>query len=154
MTEAARAILLDDLPAAEARALLERYVSGRAERLETFMAEVRRRGGPADSLDESIESLVPLWSWFLAEHRPRRWFGGPHRMPSSPTADAVMRAGDPPWWYDFHPQFAQEMGPYLARLVTGLAASAQGSTRRCHAAGGVPRERAKSCPIKQGIWWL
>ena len=121
MTEASRAILLDDLPAAEARAILERYVSGRAERLETFMAEVRRRGGPADRLDESIESLVPLWSWFLAEHRPRRWFGGPHRLPSSPTADAVMRAGDPPWWYDFHPQFAQEMGPYLARLVTGLA---------------------------------
>ena len=42
-------------------------------------------------------------------------------MPSSPIADAVMRAEDPPWWYDFHPQFAQELGPYLARLVTGLA---------------------------------
>ncbi len=42
-------------------------------------------------------------------------------MPSSPTADAVMRAEDPPWWYDHHPQFGQELGPYLARLVTGLA---------------------------------
>jgi hypothetical protein len=42
-------------------------------------------------------------------------------MPSSPIAEAVMRAQDPPWWYEFHPQFAQEMGPYLARLVTGLA---------------------------------
>lgn len=42
-------------------------------------------------------------------------------MPSSPTADAVMRSEDPPWWYDHHPQFAQELGPYLARLVTGLA---------------------------------
>lgn len=121
MTEAPRAIPLSELPAAEARGILERYVSGRAERLGAFMAEVRRRGGPADRLDESIESLEPLWTWFLAEHRPRRWFGGAQRMPSSPTADAAMRAGDPPWWYDFHPQFAQEMGPYLARLVTGLA---------------------------------
>lgn len=121
MTEAPRAILLSDLPAAEARAILERYVSGRAERLATFTAEVRRRRGPADLLDESIESLEPLWSWFLAEHRPKRWFGGPHRMPSSPVADAAMRAEDPPWWYDFHRQFGQELGPYLARLVTGLA---------------------------------
>lgn len=121
MTGAPRAIILSELPAAEARAILDRHVSGRAERLATFMAEVKRRGGPADRLDGSIESLEPLWSWFLAEHRPRRWFGGPHRMPSSPTADAVMRSGDSPWWYDFHPLFAQEMGPYLAGLVTGLA---------------------------------
>ena len=121
MTEAPRAIMLSDLPPGKARAIFEHYVSGRAERLAAFTAEVRRRGGPADRLDESIESLEPLWSWFLAEHRPRRWFGGPHRMPSSPAADAVMRAEDPPWWYDFHRQFAQEMGPYLARLVTGLA---------------------------------
>jgi hypothetical protein len=121
MNETPRAIALNELPAAEARGILERYVSGRAERLATFMAEVRRRGGPADRLDESIESLEPLWSWFLARHRPRRWFGGPHRMPSSPTADAVVRADDPPWWYDFHPQFAQELGPYLTRFVTGLA---------------------------------
>jgi hypothetical protein len=42
-------------------------------------------------------------------------------MPSSPIADAVMRAKDPPWWYEHHPQFGQELGPYLARLVTGLA---------------------------------
>lgn len=121
MTQAPRAVSLSELPAAEGRTIFERYVSGRAERLATFMAEVRRRGGPADRLDESIESLEPLWSWFLAEHRPRRWFGGPHRMPSSPTTDAVMRAEDPPWWYDHHPQFGRDFGPYLARLVTGLA---------------------------------
>ena len=121
MNQAPRAVSLSELPAAEARAIFERYVSGRAERLAAFVAEVRRRGGPADRLDESIESLEPVWSWFLAEHRPRRWFGGPHRMPSSPVADAVMRAEDPPWWYDRHPQFGRELGPYLARLVTGLA---------------------------------
>ena len=121
MTEAPRAITLSDLPAAEARAIFERYVSGRAERLATFVAEVRRRGGPAEQLDNSLESLDPLWRWFIAEHQPRRWFGGHDRLPSSPVPDQVMRAADPPWWYDFHPQFAQELGPYLARLVTGLA---------------------------------
>jgi hypothetical protein len=121
MTEAPKPIILSELPAAEARAIFNRYVAGQPERLEAFLAEVRRRGGPTDRLDYSIESLVPLWSWFLAEHRPRRWFGGPHRMPSSPIADAVMRAKDPPWWYDHHPQFGQELGPYLARFVTGLA---------------------------------
>lgn len=31
-----------------------------------------------------------------------------------------MRTQHPPWWYDFHPQFGQELGPYLARLATGL----------------------------------
>ena len=121
MTEAPRAIMLSELPAADARAIFDRFVSGRAERLAPFKAEVKRRGGPSDRLDESIDSLESLWSWFLAEHRPRRWFGGPHRMPPSPTADAAMRAENPPWWYDYHPPFAQEMGPYLARLVTGLA---------------------------------
>ena len=51
MTEAPRAIMPQRPPAAEARAIFERYVSGQAERLATFMAEVRRRGGPADRLD-------------------------------------------------------------------------------------------------------
>lgn len=116
-----QAIRLSELPAAEARAIFNDYVAGHAERLDAFVAEVRRRGGPADRLDRSLESLDPLWSWFIAEHQPRRWFGGSHRMPSSPVADEIMRAADPPWWYDFHPQFARELGPYLARLVTGLA---------------------------------
>jgi len=121
MTEAPRAISLSELPAAEARAIFDRFMSGQPERLAAFLGEVRRRGGPAERLGYSIDSLEPLWSWFIAEHRPRRWFGGPHRMPSSPIADAVMRSSDPPWWYDFHPQFGQELGPYVARLVTGLA---------------------------------
>jgi hypothetical protein len=115
------AIRLSELPAAEARAIFNGYVAGQPERLDAFLAEVLRRGGPAEQLDDSLESLDPLWSWFIAEHQPRRWFGGPHRLPSSPVPDEVMRATDPPWWYDFHPQFAQELGPYLARLVTGLA---------------------------------
>ena len=121
MTGPPLAIRLSELSAAEARAIFNGYVAGQPERLAGFLAEVLRRGGPAGQLDHTLESLDPLWSWFIAEHRPRRWFGGPHRMPSSPVPDEVMRAEDPPWWYDFHPQFARELGPYLARLVTGLA---------------------------------
>ena len=42
-------------------------------------------------------------------------------MPPSPVSDAAMRGADLPWWYEMHPQFGQEMGSYVARLVTGLA---------------------------------
>ena len=121
MTAAPRAIILRELPAREARAIFDGYVAGQPGRVAAFLAEVRRRGGPAEQLDYSLESLDPLWDWFIAEHRPRRWFGGAHRVPSSPTPDAIMRSADPPWWYDFHPPFGQELGPYLARLATGLA---------------------------------
>jgi hypothetical protein len=121
MTGPRQAIRLSELSAAEARAIFNDYVAGQPERIDEFLGEVRRRGGPAERLDYTLESLDPLWSWFIAEHQPRRWFGGPHRSPSTPVPDDVMRAADPPWWYDFHPQFAQELGPYLARLVTGLA---------------------------------
>jgi hypothetical protein len=121
MTGSSSAIHLSELPAAEARAIFDRFVAGQPDRLASFIAEVRRREGPAEALDFSLESLEPLWRWFLAEHRPRRWFGGPHRMPTSPVADATMRGASPPWWYDFHPQFAHELGPYVAQLVTGLS---------------------------------
>ena len=120
MTGPVHAIRLSELPASEARVIFNGYVAGQPERLAAFVAEVRRRGGPAE-LDYSLESLDPLWSWFIAEHRPRRWFAGPHRVPLSPVPDAVMRSADPPWWYEMHPPFGQELGPYLARLVTGLA---------------------------------
>lgn len=121
MTEARRPIILSELPPAEARAIFDRFMAGQPERLAEFIDEVRRRGGPVDQLDFSIESLEPLWTWFMAVHRPRRWLGGPHRMPWSPVSDADMRTEQPPWWYDHHPGFGQELGPYVARLVTGLA---------------------------------
>lgn len=121
MTDAPKPIILRELPAAEARAIFQRYIAGQPERLEAFLAEVRRRGGPAERLDFSLGSLDPLWSWFIAEHRPRRWLPGRYRMPPSPVSDAVMRSADPAWWYEMHPQFGQELGPYVARLVTGLA---------------------------------
>lgn len=147
MTEAPHAQILSELPAAEARAIFDRFVSGQPDRLAAFMAEVRRRGGPIERLDYSIESLEPLWGWFIAAHRPRRWFGGPHRKPRSPVADAVMRGADPPWWYDFHPQFAQELGPYVARLVTGLSEYLFACAQRAHpesrwALGKGPRSMA------------
>lgn len=118
---APKAIILGELPAAEARSIFQRYVDGQPERLEGFVAEVRRRGGPVDRLDYSLGSLDPLWSWFIAEHRPRGWLPGRYRVPSSPVPDAIMRSADPPWWYEMHPQFGQELGPYVAHLVTGLA---------------------------------
>ena len=121
MTEAPKPIILSELPAAEARAIFNRYVAGQPERLEAFLAEVRRRGGPAERLDYSLGSLDPLWSWFIAEHGSRRWLPGRDRMPASPVPDAVMSGADPPWWHEMHPQFGQELGPYVARLVTGLA---------------------------------
>jgi hypothetical protein len=121
MTGPPQAIRLSELPAAEARAIFDGYVAGQPQRLAAFLAEVRRRGGPAERLDYSLESLDPLWRWFITVHRPQRWFGGPHRMPSSPVPDEVMRSADPPWWYEMHPSFGQELGPYVARLVTGLA---------------------------------
>ena len=102
MTGPVHAIRLSELPASEARVIFNGYVAGQPERLAAFVAEVRRRGGPAE-LDYSLESLDPLWSWFIAEHRPRRWFAGPHRVPLSPVPDAVMRSADPPWWYEMHP---------------------------------------------------
>lgn len=117
MTVESRAILLGELPAADARAVFDRFLAARPQRLAAFLQEVERRRGPADRLDHSIASLEPLWLWFVEEHRPRRWFGGGHRMSSSPVADAVMRDADPPWWYAYHPQFAEALGPYLARLV-------------------------------------
>lgn len=91
MTQAQRPIILSELPPAEARAIFDRFMSSQPERLAEFLGEVRRRGGPVEQLDYSIESLEPLWTWFIAAHRPRRWFGGPHRMPSSPASDADMR---------------------------------------------------------------
>jgi len=121
MTQARRPIILSELPPAEARAIFDRFMSSQPERLAEFLGEVRRRGGPVEQLDYSIESLEPLWIWFIAAHRPRRWFGGPHRMPSSPASDADMSGARSPWWYDHHPGFGQELGPYVARLVTGLA---------------------------------
>jgi hypothetical protein len=110
---------LSELPSAEVRQVFDRFLAEQPERLAAFTAEVGRRGGPADQLDRSIESLEPLWAWFLGEHRPRR-FGGRRRQPRTPATDEQMRSQAPPWWYDFHPQFGQELGPYLARLATGL----------------------------------
>ncbi len=119
MTPASTAKRLGELPSAEASEVFDRFVAEQPGRLAALIAEVRRRGGPADQLDRSIESLEPLWTWFVAAHRARR-FGGRHRQPRSAATDERMRSQDPPWWYDFHPQFGQELGPYLARMVTGL----------------------------------
>lgn len=109
-----------DLTRAEAQAFFDEFVTGREARADAFVEEVRRLGGPAQRLDRSIESLEPLWRWMVRRlHRPwwARLLAG---RPSRPITDARMRAAGPPWWYEFHPTFGQQMGLEAARLATGL----------------------------------
>jgi hypothetical protein len=104
--------LFSSLTKREAEALLATYLAGLPERASAFIEEVRRLGGPADQLDYTRESLVPLWGWFIASQR----------LPDTPVDEEVMRASDPPWWFDFHVPLGMELGPGLAMLVTLLAA--------------------------------
>jgi hypothetical protein len=101
------------LTAAEARTRLEAFLAGREERLSDFLAEVRRRGGPADRLDASLESLDPLWDWMVAAH-PRAADGSSFQP----------RDGGPypvAWWSVHHPQWADALGPYVAWMAGGFA---------------------------------
>lgn len=96
----------------EAEALLTRYVAEYPARLAAFRAEVLRQGGPAESLELHRDALVPLWTWFVATHE----------LPAEPVPEEVVRAADPPWWFEFHTTFAMELGPDLARFAAFLAA--------------------------------
>jgi hypothetical protein len=112
-SDATTAVLWSQLPPAEARARLEAFVAGHDARLAGFVAEVKRRGGPADRLDASLESLDPLWDWIVAAH-PR----GPNDTPFE------LPGGGPipePWWRVHHPPWADELGPYVAWLAAGFA---------------------------------
>jgi hypothetical protein len=116
--EAARRF--SELPKSEARQIFEWFVSGREARTDAFVDEVKRLGGPAERLDRSIDSLEPLWKWYVARVRGpwwRRAMGGEARNAMN---DEQMRAQDPPWWYDFHPKWGQQMGTRTARLASGL----------------------------------
>lgn len=103
---------LSDYTKQEAEALLARYVAEYPARLEAFRAEVLRRGGPAEGLELHRDALVPLWTWFVPNHE----------LPPEPVPEAVVRAADPPWWFEFHTTYAMELGPDLARFATLLAA--------------------------------
>ena len=88
----------------EAEAYFEAHVARAAPRLDEFRSEVAATGGPpAERLDGSPESLVPLWRWFVA--RPRA--GG----------------GELPPWYEPDPPGTEgERLPASAlRDVDGLA---------------------------------
>lgn len=100
-----------DLTRKEARALVDAYAAGIGDRAAATVAEVRLRAGPADALDFSQSSLVPLWTWFLAEFR----------LPAEPVSDHAMRASQPPWWYEFHEPLGQMLGPDIAGVVTDIA---------------------------------
>lgn len=99
-----------ELTGPEAREVFDTYVSTHPDRLAEFFDEVKGRDGPVVALDFSRESLRVLWPWVMATVVPRA------------TNDYEMRISDPPWWYDFHPQLGQRIGPDLARLVTLIAA--------------------------------
>ncbi len=114
--------LFDDLSRTEAQALLDAYMAGLPHRVDAFVDEVRREGGPVDRLDFSGASMRPAWTWFLAAHR----------LPTVPVTDETMRNSDPPWWYDFHPPLGQQLGLDLARLVTNLAAYLATAVIRAH----------------------
>lgn len=101
-----------DLSRAEATALFEEVVAGHPRRVAALLDTVATRGGPSDRLDFTRDSLHDLWGWVL-ETQP---------LPAAPTSDADMRAGDPPWWYEFYAPLAQRLGPDLARLVSLVAA--------------------------------
>ncbi len=114
--------LFDDLSPSEAKALLDAYVAGLPHRIDAFVDEVRRAGGPADRLDFERASMRPIWEWFVTAHR----------LPGVPVSDEAMRIAGPPWWYDFHPPLGQQLGPDLSRLVTNLAAYLAQSVIRHH----------------------
>ena len=111
------------MSAAEAREVFDAFVAEQASRVASFVEDVRRRGGPADALDFSIEGLEPLWAWFVEAHRPDSGSADPYRMPDAADRLPGPRPGDPvPWWAEFHPSFYAELGPMLADSVTGLSA--------------------------------
>jgi hypothetical protein len=109
-----------ELPKPEARRIFDWFVSGREARADAFVDEVKRLGGPAGRLDRSIESLEPLWKWYVARARGPWWRRALRLAPVHAVTDEQMRAQDPPWWYDFHPQWGQQMGIRIARLASGL----------------------------------
>ena len=109
-----------ELPNSEARRIFEWFVAGREARTQAFVDEVNRLGGPAGRLDRSIESLEPLWTWYVAWVRGPWWRRALGSASGHAMTDERMRALDPPWWYDLHPQWGQQMGIRIARLASGL----------------------------------
>jgi plasmid stabilization system protein ParE len=110
MTEPPPRAALSELSASEARPVFERFVAERPMRLAAFVEDVRRSGGPADSLDRSLDSLDAIWLWFL-DQAPR----------AAAADDASMPAAGAPWWYEFHPAWGLALGPELAAVATGLS---------------------------------
>jgi hypothetical protein len=104
--------LYEDQTPQQARALTDAYRAGIDGRAAAAIRAVRDRDGPADRLDFTPDSLVPLWGWFLETFS----------LPAEPVADDIMRASDPPWWYDFHPGLGRQLGPEIARVMTDIVA--------------------------------
>jgi hypothetical protein len=93
-----------NLDAAEAERFFADFVARAGPRLEEFRREVATRGGPgASALDESPESLVAVWRWFV-EH-------------------AGDGGGDLPPWYDPDPpeRAAERLPAEVLHDADGLA---------------------------------
>lgn len=111
-------IALSELRDNEANAFFEIYV-GRAEsRRAAFREEVAEMGGPSRvELDESPQSLVPLWEWTVG--RIEHWQAEPlvTEWPLLPHGPPL-----PPWYLPDPPETAgQRLRPQALWDVDGLA---------------------------------
>ncbi len=96
----------------EAKALLERVAAEVPTDAAALIEDVRRRGGPADALDYSRDSLLALWTWFVETYS----------LPRGLATHEEMLASGPPWWYHYTGVLAgRTLGPDLARLAHGIA---------------------------------
>jgi hypothetical protein len=135
----------------EANAFLEQYVAGLPGRIEDFLEEAGKRGAPVEQLDFTRESLVPLWSWFIASQQ----------LPQPRATEEEMRASNPPWWFELLPPLGTELGPDLARFVTLLAAYLGETIKRERPGSkwGFERHRGDSerneprLEIADGMYW-
>ena len=98
--------------------IFESFVDGMESRIDAFVADVHRRGGPAASLDRSIESLEVLWPWFVAAVLVSR--SGPRAVGRSSESQAAPNA-NLAWWIRFQPERARILGDELVVASTGLA---------------------------------
>jgi hypothetical protein len=101
-----------ELSRKEAREILAAYLRDHPTLVAACIEEVRRSGGPVEVFDFSRATLSVAWTWLMTRHEP----------PERRASDDEMRASGPPWWYEFHPQFGQQLGPDLSRTATRLAA--------------------------------
>jgi hypothetical protein len=101
-----------ELSRKEAKEILAAYLRDHPALVADLVEEIRSSGDDVGRFDFSRGSLSAAWTWLTTRHEP----------PERRASDEEMRASGPPWWYEFHPQFGQQLGPDLSRTATRLAA--------------------------------